>query len=67
MLKEEAMKIKKCLNQEELENFTALNEWLENCKFPYGIRERRINGEASEVSGYTVSAWMKRLCVNKVT
>ena len=33
MLKEEAIEIKKPLDPEEFQNFTASNEWLENWSF----------------------------------
>ena len=61
MLKEEAMEIKKCLDKVEFKNFTASNGWLEKWKISYGVRERKVNGEAGEVAEYTVSAWMERL------
>ena len=61
MLKEEAMEIKKCLDKVEFKNFTASNGWLEKWKISYGVRERKVNGEAGEVDEYTVSAWMERL------
>ena len=61
MLKEEAIEIKKCLEKVEFKNFTASNGWLEKWKISYGVRERKVNGEAGEVAEYTVSAWMERL------
>ena len=61
MLKEEAMEIKKCLEKVEFKNFTASNGWLEEWKISYGVRERKVNGEAGEVTESTVSAWMERL------
>ena len=61
MLKKEAMEIKKWLDKVEFKNFTASNGWLEKLKVSYGIRERKVNGEAGEVAEYTVSAWMERL------
>ena len=61
MLKEEAMEIKKCLEKVEFKNFTASNGWLEKWKISYGVRERKVNGEAGEVTESTVSAWMERL------
>ena len=61
MLKEEAMEIKKCLDKVEFKNFTASNGWLEKWKISYGVRERKVNGEAGEVAEYMVSAWMERL------
>ena len=38
-----------------------LFEALEKSKLSYGVSERRVNGEAGEVSAYTVSTWMERL------
>ena len=61
MLQEEAMEIKKCLDRVEFKNFTASNGWLEKWKISYGVRERKVNSEAGEVTEYTVSAWMERL------
>ena len=61
MLKEEAMEIKKCLDKVEFKKFAASNDWLEKWKISYGVRERKVNGEAGEVAEYTVSAWIERL------
>ena len=61
MLKEEAMEIEKCSDKVEFKNFTAPNGWLEKRKILYGVRERKVNGEATEVAEYTVGAWMERL------
>ena len=61
MLKEEALEIKKHLNNDDFLTFAAANGWLEKWKISYGIREKRVNGEAGEVSGETVNAWMERL------
>ena len=61
MLKEEAMEIKKCLDKVRFKNFTVSNVWLEKWKISYGVRERKVNGEAGEVAEYMVSAWMERL------
>ena len=61
MLKEEALEIKKHLNNDEFLTFTASYGWLGKWKISYGIREKRANGEAGEVSGETVNAWMERL------
>ena len=49
------------MNNNEFSTFTASNGWLEKWKISYGIREKRVNGEAVEVSGETVNAWMERL------
>ena len=61
MMIEEAMEIKNCLDKVEFKNFTTSNGWLEKWKISYGVRERKVNGEAGEVAEYTVSAWMERL------
>ena len=61
MLKKEAMEIKKCLDKVEFKNFTASNGWLEKWKISYGVRKRKVNGEAGEVAEYTVRAWVERL------
>ena len=58
MLKEEALEI---LDNDEFSTFTASNGWLEKWKISYGIKEKRVNGEAGKVSGETVNAWMERL------
>ena len=61
MLKEEALEIKKHLNSDKFLIFTAFNGWLEKWKISYGIKEKRVNGKAGEVSGEIVDAWMERL------
>ena len=50
MLKEEAMEIKKCLDKVEFKRFTASKGLLEKWKLSYGVRERKVNGEAGEVA-----------------
>ena len=62
MLKEEALEIKKHLNNYEFLAFIASNGWLEKWKIWYGIRKKRENGKAGEVLKETVNAWMERLC-----
>ena len=49
------------MNSNEFLSFTASNGWFEKWEISYGIRETRVNGEASEVSGETVNKWMERL------
>ena len=61
MLKEEALEIKKHLNNYEFLAFIASNGWLEKWKIWYGIRKKRENGKAGEVLKETVNAWMERL------
>ena len=34
---------------------------IKKCLDKYGVRERKVNGEAGEVAEYMVSAWMERL------
>ena len=61
MLKEQALEIKKHLNNYEFLAFTASSGWLEKWKISYGIREKRENGKAGELSKETVNAWTERL------
>ena len=60
-LKEEAMKMKKCLDPKEFQNFTASNGQSEEWKVSCGVQERRVNGESGELPKYTVTAWMERV------
>ena len=55
MLKEEALEIKKHLNNDQFLTCTVSNRWLEKWKILYGIGEKRVNGEAGEVSRETVN------------
>ena len=59
--KKKPWKLNKHLNNDEFLTFTASNGWLEKWKISYGTREKRVNGEAGEVSRETVNAWMERL------
>ena len=61
MSKEETMEIKKCLNLEELQNFTASNGWLGKWKLSHGVQERKVNCEAGEVPEYTVRTCIKSI------
>ena len=61
MLKEEAMEIKKQLNDSELDGFVASDGWLDKWKASYAVKEKRIVGEGGEVSTETVSSWIERL------
>ena len=61
MLKEEALEIKKHLNNDKFLTFAASNGWLGKWKISYGITEKRVNGEGGEVLRETVNAWMERL------
>ena len=58
MLKEEAVEIKKHLNNDEFLTFAASNGWLEKWKILYAIREKRANGE---ILRETVNTCMERL------
>ena len=55
------MKIKRRLDKEEFAGFTASNGWLDSWKQIYGVREKRLCGEADEVSTTTIQAWIERL------
>ena len=61
LLQEEAMEIKRRLDKEEFAGFTASNGWLDSWKQKYGMREKRLCGEADEVSTTTIQAWIERL------
>ena len=61
LLQEEAMEIKKRLGKEEFAGFTASNGWLDSWKQTYWVREKRLCGEADEVSTTTIQAWIERL------
>ena len=55
------MNIKEQLADESLNDFCASNGWLEKWKQIYGIRNRVISGEASDVPVETVDAWLERI------
>ena len=61
LLQEQAIGSAKRLEKEELTDFTASKGWLEKWKQIYGVREKRLCGEADEVSTTTVQAWIERL------
>ena len=61
LLQEEAMEIKRRLEKEKFASFTASNGWLDSWKQTYGVREKRLCGEADEVSTKTIQAWIERL------
>ena len=58
--KEEAMNIKDFLNNPDLNNFKASEGWFHKLKLSYGIREKQISGESSDVSEGTVGSWMEQ-------
>ena len=55
------MEIKRRLDKEEFAGFTASNRWLDSWKQTCGVWEKRLSGEADEVSITTIQAWMERL------
>ena len=61
MLKEEAKTIKERLQDCSLDGFTTLDGWLDRWKTAYAIKERRLVGEAGDVSEKTITSWMERL------
>lgn len=65
MLKEEAICIKEKLKNSDYDDFGASDGWLDGWKSSYSIKERRIVGEAGDVSGETITSWMER--VNELT
>ena len=56
LLQEEATEIKRRLDKEEFTGFTASNGRLDSWKQTYGVREKRLCGEADEVSTTTIQA-----------
>ena len=61
MLKEETMAIKEQLNSSDFDDFRASDGWLDRWKTTYSVKERRIIGEAGDVSTETVTSWMDRI------
>ena len=57
MLKEEAMAIKEQLQNSDFDDFSASDGWLDRWKTTYSVKERRIVGEAGDVSTGTVPGW----------
>ena len=55
------MEIKRRVEKEEFAGFTASNGWLDSWKQTYGVREKRLCGEAHEISTTTIQAWIERL------
>ena len=66
LLQEEAMKIKKRVDNEVLNDFIASNGWLESWKKTYGVRERRLCGEADHVSTTTIGVWIERIVNTRI-
>ena len=61
LLQEEIMEIKRRLDKGEFAGFTASNGWLDSSKQTYGVRQKRLCGEANEVSTTAIQAWIERL------
>ena len=61
LLQEEAMKIKRRLEKEEFSGFKASNGWLDSWKQTYRVREKKLCGEANEVSTTAIQAWIELL------
>ena len=61
LLDEEAMKIKKRLDKEELSDFTASNGWLDSWKKIYGVQEKGLFGQADDVSKKTIEVYVEQL------
>ena len=53
------MEIKRRLDKEEFAGFKASNGWLDSWKQTYEVREKRLYGEADEVSTTTTQAWIE--------
>ena len=51
----------KVINDNSPDGFVASNGWLEKWKAQYGIRERRLSGEAGHVSLTTVKSRVERI------
>ena len=61
MLKEEVMAIKGSFQDSSLDQFLALDGWLDTWKKAYALKEHRIVGEAEDVAEGTITFWMKRI------
>ena len=61
LVQEEAMEIKRRLGKDEFAGFTASNGWLDSWKQIYRVREKRLCGEAEEVSTTAMQARIERL------
>ncbi|XP_057305270.1 tigger transposable element-derived protein 6-like [Hydractinia symbiolongicarpus] len=61
MLKEEVIAIKEQLKSSEFDDFKASDGWLDRWKSTFSIKERRIVGEAGDVSTEAVSSWIERV------
>ena len=61
MVKEEAMLVKERLQNSDYDCFNASDGWLDGWKTSYAIKDRRIVGEAGDVSKETITSWMERI------
>ena len=61
MLKEEAKAIKEQLRSSDFDDFRASDGCLDRWKTTYSVKERRVVGEAGDVSTETVTSWMERI------
>ena len=55
------MAIKGQLQNSDFDDFSASDGWLDCWKTTYSVKERRIVGEAGDVSTETVTSWMERI------
>ena len=49
------------MDKEEPNDFTASNGWLESWNTTYGVREKRLCGEADYVSTTAIKAWIEHI------
>ena len=54
------MAIKEILQDSSLDQFRALDEWLDTWKSAYAIKERRIVDETGDVAEETITSWMEK-------
>ena len=59
--KKKLQRSKEDWTKENLLVFTASNGWLDSSKQTYGVREKRLCGEADEVYTITIEAWIEQL------
>ena len=55
------MAIKEILQDSSLDQFRALDEWLDTWKSAYAIKERRNVGETGDVAEETSTSWMEKI------
>ena len=53
--------MKEELQNSDFDDFSASDGWLNCWKTTYSVKERRIVGEAGDVSTETVTSWMERI------